>query len=43
MNARIRYGLGALTAAALMLLAGGCDDASEYYYATSYPVVRIEV
>ena len=43
MNARIRYGLGALTAAALMLLAGGCDDASEYYYTTSYPVVRIEV
>ena len=43
MNARIRYGLGALTVAALMLLAGGCDDASEYYYTTSYPVVRIEV
>lgn len=43
MNAQIRYGLGALTAAALMLLAGGCDDASEYYYTTSYPVVRIEV
>lgn len=43
MNTRIRYGLGALTAAALMLLAGGCDDASEYYYTTSYPVVRIEV
>lgn len=43
MNARIRYGLGALTAAALMLLNGGCDDASEYYYTTSYPVVRIEV
>lgn len=43
MNARIRYGLGALTAAALMLLTGGCDDASEYYYTTSYPVVRIEV
>lgn len=43
MNARIRYGLGTLTAAALMLLAGGCDDASEYYYTTSYPVVRIEV
>lgn len=43
MNARTRYGLGALTAAALMLLAGGCDDASEYYYTTSYPVVRIEV
>lgn len=43
MNARIRYELGALTAAALMLLAGGCDDASEYYYTTSYPVVRIEV
>lgn len=43
MNARIRYGLGALTAAALMLLAGGCNDASEYYYTTSYPVVRIEV
>ena len=30
MNARIRYGLGTLTVAALMLLAGGCDDASEY-------------
>lgn len=43
MNARIRYGLGTLTVAALMLLAGGCDDASEYYYTTSYPVVRIEV
>lgn len=43
MNARIRYGLGTLTAAALMLLASGCDDASEYYYTTSYPVVRIEV
>ena len=43
MNARIRYGLGALTGAALMLLAGGCDDASEYYYTTTYPVVRIEV
>lgn len=43
MNAWIRYGLGTLTAAALMLLAGGCDDASEYYYTTSYPVVRIEV
>ena len=43
MNARIRYGLGTLTVAALMLLAGGCDDALEYYYTTSYPVVRIEV
>lgn len=43
MNARIRYGLGALMAAVLMLLNGGCDDASEYYYTTSYPVVRIEV
>lgn len=43
MNARIRYGLGTLTVAALMLLAGGCDDASEYYYTTTYPVVRIEV
>lgn len=43
MNARIRYGLGTLTVAALMLLAGGCDDASEYYDTTSYPVVRIEV
>lgn len=43
MNARTRYGFGVLMAAVLMLLAGGCDDASEYYYTTSYPVVRIEV
>lgn len=43
MNARIRYGLGVLMAAVLMLLNGGCNDASEYYYTTSYPVVRIEV
>ena len=43
MNARTRYGFGVLMAAVLMLLNGGCDDASEYYYTTSYPVVRIEV
>ena len=41
MNARTRYGFGVLMAAVLMLLNGGCDDASEYYYTTSYPVVRI--
>lgn len=43
MNARTRYGFGVLMAAVLMLLNGGCNDASEYYYTTSYPVVRIEV
>lgn len=43
MNRWTRYGLGVLTAAALMLLTGSCDEASEYYYTTSYPVVRIEV
>lgn len=43
MNARTRYGFGVLMAAVLMLLNGGCNDASEYYYTTTYPVVRIEV
>ena len=43
MNARIRYGLGALAAAALVRLAGGCDDAAGYCYTTSYPIVRVEV
>ena len=43
MNARTRYGFGVLMAAVLMLLNGGCDDASEYYYTPSYTVVRIEV